>query len=628
MKKLAFVVAMFVAVALQAQVVPGVVTGQLLPRDGQPVAGVRISAMAVPDSNVAVSAASTLMSLTVTDSAGRYRLENVPPGRYYIIAGLVETPTYYPGVPTTSSATAVAVTAGATVPNINFPMVIPLGVSVSGRVIRPANPGVLTIVPRVALLGSAPPVIETALNSDGSFQFTKVRPGTYNLMVSGATLAQPLNVIVTDKDISGLEAVVIATVLVTGNLVVEGNGLLPRFSLTLSPFRGGTTAPSPFIQPTGVFQTQIPEGEYRIGWSALPAGYLLKSITSGNTDLLSTPLKVMVGSSMPPVVVTLGVTSPPPWVKVSGRVKGLPANASTLPRLAIASTAVAETLEVSLRPDGSFEFPRVLPGTYSGRFNPPLPVSVPPILVGNKDVDSVEITIPPMRELVGRVVVEGLGAITPRLTFTWTDAAAVTNVLGASALAVNQPDGTFKVTLPEGERRVSLTAPGYTVRALTYGGADLLRVPLKVTAANSEEFRVTLVPSATGVPGGVVGGVVGGVLGGILAPILTAAPPPPLPVPQPTSSQGTPTRIGGDVAQSNLVSSVQPKYPEPARAARVTGVVLLQVVINREGAVENINVISGHSLLTDAAVEAVKQWRYKPQATPTVTTVTVNFTMQ
>jgi TonB family protein len=506
--------------------------------------------------------------------------------------------------------------------------VIPLGVSVSGRVIRPANPGVLTIVPRVALLGSAPPVIETALNSDGSFQFTKVRPGTYNLMVSGATLAQPLNVIVTDKDISGLEAVVIATVLVTGNLVVEGNGLLPRFSLTLSPFRGGTTAPSPFIQPTGVFQTQIPEGEYRIGWSALPAGYLLKSITSGNTDLLSTPLKVMVGSSMPPVVVTLGVTSPPPWVKVSGRVKGLPANASTLPRLAIASTAVAETLEVSLRPDGSFEFPRVLPGTYSGRFNPPLPVSVPPILVGNKDVDSVEITIPPMRELVGRVVVEGLGAITPRLTFTWTDAAAVTNVLGASALAVNQPDGTFKVTLPEGERRVSLTAPGYTVRALTYGGADLLRVPLKVTAANSEEFRVTLVPSATGVPGGVVGGVVGGVLGGILAPILTAAPPPPLPVPQPTSSQGTPTRIGGDVAQSNLVSSVQPKYPEPARAARVTGVVLLQVVINREGAVENINVISGHSLLTDAAVEAVKQWRYKPQATPTVTTVTVNFTMQ
>jgi protein TonB len=60
----------------------------------------------------------------------------------------------------------------------------------------------------------------------------------------------------------------------------------------------------------------------------------------------------------------------------------------------------------------------------------------------------------------------------------------------------------------------------------------------------------------------------------------------------------------------------------------VTGVVLLQVVINREGAVENINVISGHSLLTDAAVEAVKQWRYKPQATPTVTTVTVNFTMQ
>ena len=97
---LAFIVAMLVPTALQAQVVPGSVTGQLLQKEGLTIAAVRISAMAVPEANVAVSATSTLVSLTVTDNAGRYRLDNVPPGRYYIIAGLLDSPTYYPGVST------------------------------------------------------------------------------------------------------------------------------------------------------------------------------------------------------------------------------------------------------------------------------------------------------------------------------------------------------------------------------------------------------------------------------------------------------------------------------------------------------------------------------------------------
>src|SRR5262245_51404876 len=58
----------------------GVVTGQLLNRDGTPAVGVRVAAMAVPESGVPVPGASTLVGLTQTDSAGRYRLENVPPG--------------------------------------------------------------------------------------------------------------------------------------------------------------------------------------------------------------------------------------------------------------------------------------------------------------------------------------------------------------------------------------------------------------------------------------------------------------------------------------------------------------------------------------------------------------------
>ncbi len=107
---------------------------------------------------------------------------------------------------------------------------------------------------------------------------------------------------------------------------------------------------------------------------------------------------------------------------------------------------------------------------------------------------------------------------------------------------------------------------------------------------------------------------------------LTAPPPPP---PPPAVVQ----RIGGDVAQANLISSPKPQYPALARAARVQGVVLLNATISKEGTIKDLKVISGHPLLNEAAMEAVRQWRYKPQMLnqqpiEVITTITVNFTFQ
>lgn len=92
-----------------------------------------------------------------------------------------------------------------------------------------------------------------------------------------------------------------------------------------------------------------------------------------------------------------------------------------------------------------------------------------------------------------------------------------------------------------------------------------------------------------------------------------------------------PLRVGSEPAQANLIYRVAPAYPPVARAARIQGVVLLQVMISREGAVRDLTVISGHPLLSGAAIEAVRQWQYKPQLlngqpVEIITTVMVNFT--
>ncbi len=57
---------------------------------------------------------------------------------------------------------------------------------------------------------------------------------------------------------------------------------------------------------------------------------------------------------------------------------------------------------------------------------------------------------------------------------------------------------------------------------------------------------------------------------------------------------------------------VQPTYPETARQMKVEGTVRLQVVVDRDGNVENVIVVSGHALLKPAAVECVKKWKYEP----------------
>lgn len=102
----------------------------------------------------------------------------------------------------------------------------------------------------------------------------------------------------------------------------------------------------------------------------------------------------------------------------------------------------------------------------------------------------------------------------------------------------------------------------------------------------------------------------------------------------PPSRSGQPlrVRVSQGVSQGLLIKRVNPVYPDEARHGRIQGQVVLQVEIDQNGDMRNVTLVSGHPLLAPAAIEAVKQWKYKPyllEGQPVVveTQVTVNFTL-
>ena len=92
-------------------------------------------------------------------------------------------------------------------------------------------------------------------------------------------------------------------------------------------------------------------------------------------------------------------------------------------------------------------------------------------------------------------------------------------------------------------------------------------------------------------------------------------------------------RVGGNVQQSKLIHQVRPQYPPLAKQARIQGTVRLTATIAKDGSVRHVEVVSGHPLLIEAAMEAVRQWRYQQtllngEPVEVVTLIDVNFTLE
>jgi protein TonB len=150
-------------------------------------------------------------------------------------------------------------------------------------------------------------------------------------------------------------------------------------------------------------------------------------------------------------------------------------------------------------------------------------------------------------------------------------------------------------------------------------------IPKKIAMIKEDEAPP--MSGVAGVVGGVPGGVPGGQMGGVIGGIINSTP---VAVPKVATPQRV--RVSAGVSQGLLIHQVKPTYPSLARQARIQGAVVLQAVIGKDGSIQNLRAVSGHPMLTPAAIDAVKQWRYKPyylngEPVEVDTQITVNFTL-
>jgi periplasmic protein TonB len=200
------------------------------------------------------------------------------------------------------------------------------------------------------------------------------------------------------------------------------------------------------------------------------------------------------------------------------------------------------------------------------------------------------------------------------------------NVALPAARIVSTPVTLGRVRQPESPMHPQRGGPIIPVR---YVDPNQLLLPShyrSVSAAAGNE------PAGMQAPDGFVGDGVGlptGARDGLAASLFSGAHPVmPAAPPKPAHMFRTSSMLEG-----SLVRRVDPVYPVLARSARVQGPVVLFATISTTGTIENLRTISGHPLLVGAAINAVKQWRYRPyilngEPIEVETEITVNFVLQ
>jgi hypothetical protein len=319
----------------------GVVEGVLRASTGAPAAGVRVVAKS-PQLPGDKPGSGTLASLAQTDGEGRFRLEGVPPGRYLISAGNLDSPTYYPGTVDVLKGTFVTVAPGLTISSVNF--------TLDERSVGRASVSSALVLSS----GVTRPNISVSIQIEGG-----------------------------------------------GRVPVFSDGHFPVLRFTRAGAANASQRPIEMWFTAGTIDFPIPAStdEYTVAVDDLPPGYAVKSITQGVSDLLKETLKVSRPAQATqsisaqgqtvvylasnanlglPLALTLSYTPPPvpPGVRVTGKSAGggdeiyLSGKAGTL------------------YSDGTFEFFGVSPGLHTILKSRGTAVTAAPVLVRDSDVEA------------------------------------------------------------------------------------------------------------------------------------------------------------------------------------------------------------------------------------------------
>jgi hypothetical protein len=363
----------------------GTVAGQLRNVAGAPAVAVRVAAVAAPPENTRPSFGAQYyfqdspVSSAITDNQGRYRLLNIPPGRYFIVSGT----TFYPSTQDADRATVVTIARGSAIENVDFQLQNVVGGRVSGRVTpKPDRTEGMT----ATLMGpNLEGVLEVPLASDGTFEFGHVPTGAYLVFLAPLFPGMgSFRVEVGNRDITGVELVRPPTHSVTGRIVVQ-NGPLPRAYLAFSGPQSYVDTP---INPDGTFKAQLHSARHHVELTGMPGGYSVVSVRVGSQDASQ---GFTVGNAdVNNMVIT--VAAPRQLPRMLGHISGL-ANTRLASTKVEVSGPIIGSLETPVRPDGSFEFAAVTPGMYRLRVLQAPEFTPMNVVVTWKDAD-VEVAVP------------------------------------------------------------------------------------------------------------------------------------------------------------------------------------------------------------------------------------------
>jgi hypothetical protein len=290
----------------------GADAGALRLRDGKPASGVRVGVMAPLDRGRGVPrGAGTLVSQGKTDASGKYRLEDVPPGPYYILAGNLDAPSYYPGVNDFAKAKLVDVRAKTLVGDVNFEVELPS----TGR---------------GGARSSAPSPSPSAPNGRGV-----PSPGRASSVPSLPKAVPP-------SDPNVIE--------VKGHVVLKGDSTAPPPAGIV--FQLGSVSKELAVARDGTFTLSLKRGDQSIAVASLPDGYTLESLSSQ------------------PLVVTLIAESRPRF-RLIGRLLDDEMEQPLAGEQVELVLPTGEVVRTAVNAQGMFTFNKLFSGKYTLRLDSP-----------------------------------------------------------------------------------------------------------------------------------------------------------------------------------------------------------------------------------------------------------------